>query len=159
MITTFDFSRGGDEYQHRLIYQERVDGDVFKVITAVTGVLNTLLSGNLNVKFDISNQKNGPCPRRCFFPAASRPTSPSAQPAVADTAGPPTFAWNAYTWHTADAGDPAYDAMYKGFVDTLNSGALPDGTQLGKSQLKGARAVFTNMHDGPATLSMFYPTS
>ena len=142
------------------IYQERVDGDVFKVITAVTGVLNTLLSGNLNVKFDISNQKNGLARGVVFFRHAWQdPPSPSSQPAAPDTAGPPTFAWNAYTWHTADAGDPAYDAMYKGFVDTLNSGALPDGTQLGESQLKGARAVFTNMHDGPATLSMFYPTS
>ena len=141
------------------MYQERIDGDVFNVITAVNGVLNSLLSGNLNVKFDISNQKNGLARGVIFFRQAWQDPPGASSREAPDAADPPTFAWNFYTWSTEDADDPAYDAMYKGFVNALNNGALPNGTQLGESQVKNSRAVFTNMHDGPATLSMFYPTS
>lgn len=142
------------------IYQERVDGDVFKVITQITGVLNTLLTGNLNVKFDISNQKSGLARGVVFFRQSWQdPPGERAQPRTPAIADPPNFAWNQYTWSTADAGDPAYDGMYTAFTLALNTGALPNGTVLSETQVKNARAVFTNMHEGPATLSMFYPTS
>jgi hypothetical protein len=135
------------------IYRDFADGDVNVVLNAIVDFLNSLKHSNLDVKFDASNAKQSPARGIVFYRSGeSNKTARETPHAPSD---PPTISWNQYTWYTGHD----YNYMYDAFNNVLNTGRLPDGKGfLSESQVTNSRVVFTNMHEGDATLSIYYPS-
>jgi hypothetical protein len=135
------------------IYRAFENDDVTVVLNAIVDFLNTLQFGNLDIKFDASNAKQSPARGVVFYQSGESNKAGTEKPHAPSP--PPSISWNQYTWYTGHD----YKSMYDAFNNVLNTGRLPDGKGfLSESQVANSRVVFTNMHEGDATLSIYYPS-